>query len=683
VQIKAPLKIGSRSSRLALIQVEEVLALLKEKGISFPFKHILFKTAGDRDKKTSLVKNTQDDFFTNTLDRALLKNEIDLAIHSAKDLPQRLHPELSVFALTAPTDDTDSFVGRKPIEKLAKGSKIGTSSLIRQNQIKKLYPHLKFVDIRGTIEERLNLLDQGKCDGIIVATIALKRLGLTNLISNIMPWEGAALQGQLAIVGRKSDEALQQLLKPIDARKHYGTVTLVGAGPGDPGLITVKGMEALQKAECVFYDYLVHKSLLDYAKQAEKIYVGKRKGEHTLSQDELSRQLKHKALEGKNIVRLKGGDPFIFGRGADEIEYLSSYHIPIEVIPGVSSATGIPSSLQVPLTSRKLSSSVAFLSAHGEDETRTHAKPITIPKADTLVFLMGLSKLDVILKSLKKAKWKNETPILIISKGTRTEQKIVQATLGNIVKKLKENPLDPPALIIVGNVVQFYKEKNIPKLNVLYTGTHPEKHEALGHLIMFPMISITPAKLNEQEQKNLASALNESHIILFTSYFGVQSFFESLKKYKISKAGLNTKDFVVIGKGTADTLRGFDMEPKYIAEDETSEGTFATLKKHYDLKGKRILFPRSSLPNPFLKTELEKSGAVVSEVAIYVNTKPAKRPLPQKPIDMVFFSSPSTVMNFLKDYDRIPDHWRIGCKGPATQKALERAGYKSEMIIYG
>jgi uroporphyrinogen III methyltransferase/synthase len=681
--IKAPLKIGSRSSRLALIQVEEVLTLLKDKSVSFPFKHILFKTAGDRDKKTSLIKNTQDDFFTNTLDQALLKNEIDIAIHSAKDLPQRLHPDLSIFALTAPTDDTDSFVGRLPIEKLPAGSRIGTSSLIRQNQIKKLYPQLKFVDIRGTIEERLRLVDQGKCDGMIVATIALKRLGLTDRISNIMPWEGAPLQGQLAIVGRKKDNELKNVFKPIDAREHYGTVTLVGAGPGDPGLITVKGMEALKQTQCVFYDYLVHKSLLDYAKQAEKIYVGKRKGEHTLSQDELSRQLKYKAFEGKHIVRLKGGDPFIFGRGADEIEYLSSYHIPIEVIPGVSSATGIPSSLQVPLTSRKLSSSVAFLSAHGEDETLTRNKPITIPKVDTLVFLMGLSKLDVILKSLKKAKWKKETPILIVSKGTRTEEKIVQATLATIVKKLKETPLDPPALIIVGNVVQFYKEKLTHKINVLYTGTHPEKHGALGHLIKFPMISISRTKLSGQERKHLHKAMEESHIILFTSYFGVRSFFEWIKENKVSKANLRTKDFVVIGKGTADTLRGFDIEPKYIAEDETSEGTFATLKKHYNLKGKRILFPRSSLPNPFLKTELEKSGAIVHEVAIYVNTKPAKRPLPKQPVDMVFFTSPSTVVNFLKDYDRIPDHWRIGCKGPATQKALQQHGYQSEMIIYG
>ena len=289
-------------------------------------------------------------------------------MHSAKDLPQKLNDGLSIYALTSSPDETDAFVGAKSFYELKDGAKIGTSSLIRQEQVKKLNPKVKIVDIRGTIEERIQLVDQGVCDGIIVATIALKRLGLENKITDIMPWEGAALQGQLAVVGRSDDEELKSLFSAIDVRREYGNVCLLGAGPGDPDLITVKGVNALKKAECVFYDYLAHKDLLKYAQQAEQVYVGKRKGAHALPQKELSKLIRMKAAEGKNVVRLKGGDPLMFGRGAEEIEYLRSYHINVHVIPGVSSATAIPSSLGVPLTARDVSSSVAFVSGHGKEE---------------------------------------------------------------------------------------------------------------------------------------------------------------------------------------------------------------------------------------------------------------------------------------------------------------------------
>ena len=265
----SPIKISSRGSALAIAQVNEVLRLL---GDTAKTELVSFQTRGDTDKTTPLTAQPADDFFTDTLDQALLDNKIDVAVHSAKDVPRKLRQGLEIFALTASIGDADAWVSKYSWEELPKGAKVGSSSLLRQSQAKLLRPDIQIVNIRGTIEERLDQVQQAHVDGVIVAACALKRLGLEKAIRDTFPWEGIPLQGQLAVVGRREDAQLKKIFESIDIRRKYGTVTLVGAGPGDPELITIKGMQALQKAECVFYDYLVHKSLLDYAPQAEKIY---------------------------------------------------------------------------------------------------------------------------------------------------------------------------------------------------------------------------------------------------------------------------------------------------------------------------------------------------------------------------------------------------------------------------
>jgi len=306
------IKVASRESPLAKVQVDEIHSLLQKINIDVDFQKTTYSTGGDKDKKTPLTANNADDFFTDTLDEALVDHDVDVAVHSAKDLPQSLREGLCIFALTASVDETDAFVGGVHFNELANGAKVGTSSVVRQEFIKKMKPEIELVDIRGTIEERIQLIEEGICSGVIVATAALKRLGLQKHIKDIMPWEPTPLQGQLAVVGRCDDHTLKTLFSKIDVRKDYGNVYLVGAGPGDPDLITVKGVKALKQADCVFYDYLTHKDLLNYAPQAEKVYVGKRKGAHTLPQAELSKLIKLKVLEGKSVVRLKGGGSTYF-----------------------------------------------------------------------------------------------------------------------------------------------------------------------------------------------------------------------------------------------------------------------------------------------------------------------------------------------------------------------------------
>ena len=434
-------------------------------------------------------------------------------------------------------------------------------------------------------------------------------------------------------------------------------------------MITLKGIKALQRADCVFYDYLVDPSLLEHAPQAEHVYAGKRKGDHSLPQDELSRMLKEKSFAGKNVVRLKGGDPLIFGRGADEIQYLRAYHIDVTVIPGISSATGIPSSLGIPLTARGVSSSVAFLTGHEEDENKKNTpQPIAIPKADTLVFLMGLTKLSVIIDSLVKTGWPQETPAMIIANGTKIEEQIVKGTLSNIQQLSKIEGIKPPALIIVGNTLNLYKHHN--KQTYLHCGTHPELYGQLGRIIHWPMITITPILLSELQQNELQQTLNESDIIICTSPYAAENFC-----LQFSTKELKHKIFAVIGRQTLKALEQHGITAGIIATEETAEGLYKAIIKHLNVTGKQVFFPRSSLPNPFLKEALIAKGAKVTEIAIYTNTKHIKRDLPPAKIDGVIFTSPSTVRNFLADYATIPPTWEILAKGPVTYKTLHESGY--------
>lgn len=667
---------------MAKLQVQEFLQLLKISGVDFEFELKTYSSAGDEDKQSSLINQSPDNFFTDQLDKALLNKEIDIAVHSAKDLPKELNENLSVFALTNSEDDTDCYVGKLPFSSLPKGARIGTSSIIRRNGLKKLNPNIVPVDIRGTIQERLQQLDSTKYDGIIVATIALKRLGLEDRIMEIMPWESTPLQGALAIVGRRNENEICRLFKNIDVRSNYGKVILVGAGPGDPDLITVKGIKALENCDCVFYDFLANKEILKYAKKAEKVYVGKRKGEHTIPQNDLSRMLKDKALEGKKVVRLKGGDPLVFGRGADEIDFLRLFHIEVDVVPGVSSATAICSRLGIPLTAREVSSSVSFVSGHSKQEDEIAHKPVNIPNTDTIVFFMGLTKLNIIVKSLKEKGWKNSTPIIVVSRGTWADENVVKGALDNIEEKLSNTPLKPPALIIVGKTVDYYREQYNADINVLYTGTNPQKYSAFKNLIHWPMIEVSRSSLPDAVNKDFIKQLNIYDMILLTSRFGVKYFAEIITENNIDLKSLKSKLWVVIGRDTADALAEFDIFPNLVSSVETSVGLFEEMKHVFSLTDKKILFPRSSLPNPYLKDHLLGLGAKVDEWVVYENKKPVKRDLSKVKIDQVIFTSPSTVKNFLDDYESIPPDWKIYAKGSYTKKILKEAGYNSGELKY-
>jgi len=247
------------------------------------------------------------------------------------------------------------------------------------------------------------------------------------------------------------------------AKVKKGKVFLVGSGPGDPGLLTLKAKECIEKADVVIYDYLANVVFLDYAKKdAERIYVGKEGGRHTLGQNEINRLIVEKAREDLRVVRLKGGDPFIFGRGGEEAEELVDNNIPFEIVPGVTAATAVPTYAGIPLTHREHTASVAFVTGHEDptkEESKVHWDRIATG-IGTLVFFMGMKNLQNIVDNLVSHGRDPRTPVALIQWGTRTDQRVVTGTLTDIVPKVREAKLGPPAIIVVGEVVRLRQKLN-------------------------------------------------------------------------------------------------------------------------------------------------------------------------------------------------------------------------------
>ncbi|MGC8765979.1 MAG: uroporphyrinogen-III C-methyltransferase [Brevinematia bacterium] len=386
------IKVIARNSNLSLKQVEEVFSEL-----NLDYELVPVLSYGDKHKGVSLLKDVPEDFFTRELDKAILSGVADVAIHSAKDLPFPLPYGIDLAALTKGKSKEDALVSKNKLKliELPEGAKIGLSSKLRKENILRLRPDLKIVSIRGTIEERLSILDSGKVDAIIVALCALERLGLLDRVSEVLPFETHPLQGKLAITIRKDRPDLKKIFFPLDERKDYGKVYLVGAGPGEMNLLTIKAKNCLENADVIIYDDLINEEILNLSKKAIKIYAGKREHRHSVSQEEINKNLYKFALMGKKVVRLKGGDPLIFGRAQEEIEFLLRRFINVEVINGISSSFAAASSVLLSLTNRKAGSKVIFESGHLKGKEHKD-------KISSYVFYMGSSSKKEIQKKLKK-----------------------------------------------------------------------------------------------------------------------------------------------------------------------------------------------------------------------------------------------------------------------------------------
>lgn len=478
-----------------------------------------------------------------------------------------------------------------------------------------------------------------------------------------------------------------------------GRVILVGAGPGEAGLLTLKGKEMLQRAEAVVYDWLVNPKLLELAPQAGKIFVGKKGGTHYKEQKEINSILFKLARSGKFVVRLKGGDPFIFGRGGEEASFLAEHRIPFEVVPGVSAGIGVPAYAGIPLTDRRFASQVTFITGH-EDPNKEFSgfdwKELA-QMGGTLVSFMGVKNLPKIVRALLDAGKSAQTPAAVIEWGTLPRQRVVVGPLKNIVSKATKAKIESPALTIIGEVVKlrskldWFQKKPLRGKTILVTRARAQASQLVRKLedegaevLEFPTIDILPPAKPEAIDREIKRISNYDWVV-FTSANGVQSFFE-----RIARLGKDARIFsgtriAAIGEATAQALGGKGIQPDLVPGEFTSACLFEALKKAGEIQGKSFLLARADIAPPDLKESLEQEGARVVELEAY-RTRQAHDSkkkfldwLEKGKIDYVTFTSSSTVENFFKNLTLQP-RTKVRSKfitiGPVTSETLRRHGFQ-------
>lgn len=655
------LRVASRTSNLAVKQVEEVF---KE----YPGLHyqmIPIQSFGDKHKSISLIDNPIQDFFTRELDEAIIRNEADIAIHSAKDLPYPIPEPLEILALFAAFDQTDAIVSRhdQKLAELCDSPRVGTSSPLRKAELLKIRSDIRIVSLRGTIEERIRQIDEGSLDAAVIATCALKRLGLTERIAEVLQCETHPLQGHLAVVAKKRNQELLELFMDKDIRKNYGKVWLIGFGPGDPGLLTIKGLEQLQQADVIYYDDLINHDFLNKFR-AECIYVGKRNGHHSHSQGEINRLLYNSAIVGKNVVRLKGGDPMLFAHGGEELDYLDKNFVDTEVIPGITTALAASAYTKIPLTHRNISSSVTFLTGHSLQD-------LTIPDSGTLVIYMGASNFTEIAQMIIQKGWQPVTPVMMVTRVSETNQNEYLTTLGEASHNTQNYPT--PLIIIIGDVIRQNRKLtgNLERSTFLVTGTNPQEFFKYGRVQHSPFIKLSPLE-DYGHLKNMFDALHCFHWLIFTSRFAVQYFFKALYHCKRDSRYLAGLRITSIGTSTSAELSKYGIVPDLQSSSSSSFGLIELFKDH-KISGQQVLIPRSDKALSLLPDGLKNIGNNVTLVTVYRNEAPEKvSTIVQGEFDYIVFNSPSGVENFFNTHQcQQFNHQKFIVQGIVTMRKLK------------
>jgi uroporphyrinogen III methyltransferase/synthase len=462
-----------------------------------------------------------------------------------------------------------------------------------------------------------------------------------------------------------------------------GVVYLVGAGPGDPSLLTVRAMEIIEQAEVILFDQLVDERIRElFPPSAEQLFVGKEGGLHHVTQDETISLIVEKAKSGKKVLRLKGGDPYVFGRGGEEAEACAAAGIPFEVVPGVTSGVAAPAYAGIPVTHRNASASVALITGHRRDDRQGLAIPA--PEADTLVYYMGIKSLPDVVQALRDAGRAPETPVALIHRGTTPRQRTVTGTLNTIVDVAAEAHITPPALIVVGDVVDYRKTlrwfDTRPLFGTRILITRPrhqarelrQQLEAKGaDVVSLPAIEIQGLA----DYTDLDKAIDQLpgyDYLAFTSVNGVTAFFDRLfdKGYDArALAGLTT---ACIGPRTAKELEKYHVKSDVIPKEYIAESLLEEFPKQ--LPSKRVLLPRALEARDVLPEGLRSRGATVDVVPAYRTVGSDEVLDAPDDVDMVLFTSSSTVDHFLKRA-KLPAGCKVGCIGPITAGTLKKYGH--------
>lgn len=482
--------------------------------------------------------------------------------------------------------------------------------------------------------------------------------------------------------------------------KETGVVYLVGAGPGDPGLITVKGLSRLRMCDAVVYDSLSSPRLLDEVPdQCRKIHVGKRAGLPSMSQEAINELLVELAKEGLVVVRLKGGDPFVFGRGGEEILALLKAGIPYEVVSGVTSAIAALASVGIPVTHRAVSRSFHIMTGH------TLSQEGTLPEdfgefarlSGTLVFLMGLGNLSLIVKGLFEQGKPEDTPAAVIQNGTLPEQRIVRGTLKTIEEKVKESGVGSPAVIVVGEVASFDFSSTLKQLlegcrigvtgTDSFTGRLQKQLESLGGTSECILNLLVESYRRDEKMREAYKRLYSYTWIVFTSANGVREFYSGLLEEGYDFRAVGHVKFAAVGRGTAEELLRYGFSADYIPEKFQVRDLAAGLKNLISRED-HLLIPRSSGGSKELNQVLDEAGVSYEDIVLYdvvcTGVEPENRKEVLTHLNYLTFSSASGVEAFFGENEEEMKEALAGlkvvCIGDVTAKALMKHGWKADII---
>ena len=787
------IRIGTRKSKLALIQTELVKAQILKYFPNEKIEIVHVVTHGDKVLDKPLGEIGGKGVFTKEIEEKLLDKTIDIAVHSAKDVPMELADGLCLGAVLLRDDNRDVILKRKETKKIGAGSIIGTSSLRREIQIKQIYPDATIKSLRGNVGTRIDKLKSGEYDAIILAAAGLKRLGLDNdkELDYIYPDEekfiSAAGQGILAIecrngdlkdvmaalddrkaricleaereflkcldgscnapcgahctvdehgfnfrgmyaydgktpkyavINEKSDEQWEKISKSVNADNtdlefaanlakrlvdvlksdNKGMVSLVGAGPGKRDYLSIEALRCIKKADVIVYDALISPSILNEAKMdAELIYVGKRADTIYKKQPEINELLVNLALSGKYVVRLKGGDPFIFGRGGEEALALKKSGISYEIVSGISSSYSVPASAGIPVTHRGAASSVHIITGHEHPAKPSEALDFSViaKEEGTLVFLMGLRSLGNICEKLIKNGKNGETPVAVISKGMTAKQRTVYGNLLTIKEEVRKNNIEAPAIIVVGDVVGVGKQicewqsKNEKKVlsgkRILVTGSRnmadsleKEFEQYGGETIAISLVETIP---DYSDCDDIFNNLEKYSWFIFTSANGVNIFFDRLRDLRVDIRKLANARFAVVGTSTKKALEKYGLYADFIPSKFTSKILAEELSKELTDKDK-ILIVRGKQGKNFIEDKFSDMSVEFDKICIYETIQDERRADEVKRIcpdvDYIVVTSGSGA-RALRDMAGC-EHDNIVAIGPVTKRDCEEAGLRVKLV---
>lgn len=787
------IRIGTRKSKLALIQTELVKAQILKYFPNEKIEIVHVVTHGDKVLDKPLGEIGGKGVFTKEIEEKLLDKTIDIAVHSAKDVPMELADGLCLGAVLLRDDNRDVILKRKETKKIGAGSIIGTSSLRREIQIKQIYPDATIKSLRGNVGTRIDKLKSGEYDAIILAAAGLKRLGLDNdkELDYIYPDEekfiSAAGQGILAIecrngdlkdvmaalddrkaricleaereflkcldgscnapcgahctvdehgfnfrgmyaydgktpkyavINEKSDEQWEKISKSVNADNtdlefaanlakrlvdvlksdNKGMVSLVGAGPGKRDYLSIEALRCIKKADVIVYDALISPSILNEAKMdAELIYVGKRADTIYKKQPEINELLVNLALSGKYVVRLKGGDPFIFGRGGEEALALKKAGIRYEIVSGISSSYSVPASAGIPVTHRGAASSVHIITGHEHPAKPSEALDFSViaKEEGTLVFLMGLRSLGNICEKLIKNGKNEETPVAVISKGMTAKQRTVYGNLLTIKDEVRKNNIEAPAIIVVGDVVGVGKQicewqsKNEKKVlsgkRILVTGSRnmadsleKEFEQYGGETIAISLVETIP---DYSDCDDIFNNLEKYSWFIFTSANGVNIFFDRLRDLRVDIRKLANARFAVVGTSTKKALEKYGLYADFIPSKFTSKILAEELSKELTDKDK-ILIVRGKQGKNFIEDKFSDMSVEFDKICIYETIQDERRADEVKRIcpdvDYIVVTSGSGA-RALRDMAGC-EHDNIVAIGPVTKRDCEEAGLRVKLV---